>query len=288
MPPNLRVRNQLKQLPLVEVAQLVSLSGLVCYGIAWIFFSTLYGRFDLQPEFAGVGGEFLLIRAAVLVSAVAAVGAIAVMLSTHLSAWHERGRRGKLGVFYTLILLNTLVIFCATGAAVGFAINDIWNPGPVINVLGAVAAAILIASYDFMAFLHSVEFSNRPPNPPKLGDSFLLRYGLAAVLLWLIVAFPAAYAVGYWTGNQLRNGDEIVTPIVSFPKMAILLPKSEWDISMYGAESGLLCGLRLGTTDSQVVIYDLTQHKVVTVPTNYAVTIVDPKSCNEASVRHAS
>lgn len=269
-----RFQVQLKGLPLVEAAQLVSLGGLVCYGVAWIYFASLYARFDLQPELAGIGGEYLLVRAAVLVSAALAVAAIAILLSTTISSWLERGRRGKLGIFYWFVFLDAGLIFGVTATAVSLTIDALWHPYLPFSIVGGLVVAAIVGSFEFMAFLHAVQFSNRPPKAAVLGSPIQLRFALAGALLWLLVLFPAAYVAGHETGNRLRNGDPILLgPIISFPQISVLVELPNPSSSSTSVVHRY-CGLRLGTSDQEIIMYEVATHRIVAIPANYAITTI--------------
>lgn len=276
------IREQLPRLPLGQITELFSVAGLLCYGVAWIFFDALYSEFGISPEFAGVGLDFLVIRAAVLAGLATGLFATLVLSSDQLARWLSYGREARIGVFKILILLDCFLIFTVAGAATGYSISVVWTPPLIVSISGAIVIAGFVTIFELVEVLRAVDFSSEPPNPPKLGPSLKLRHALAAVFAWLLVLVPAAYAGGHAVGHQVHEGHPILNPLMEFPRIAVSVPPLLAGLSpaqLSPKANAVVCGMRLGTNQDSIVLYDTTSRKIVTLPTNYAITVSAPKRC---------
>ncbi len=265
------------RLNLREALQFASLAGAACYGAGWVFFVALYNTFKLQPELAGIDTEYIVVRSVVVASAAALVASI--MFSWISPAgWLRRGRQGHLRPFYVVLSCASLCVFLLTAGPAALIIRYQWDVGVVwCLTLGLFVGAVAgIATVVFTAL--SVGFTRASPRGAALGV-VNPRWSLATIALLFLVVLVLAGGAGMAVGDAIRRGNPVSTLFLTVPRVDLALSTNAVIPPQVGhtrtTPTGhlLLCGMRLGRTSSNVVLFNSEAHVVITIPSNSVVEI---------------
>ena len=245
-------------------------------GLAFCFAVGFYSTFELSPEDAGLGVDFLAVRGGFMVMGVAILLGVLTPAYRSLAVPFLSGPGAGSRVFRLCSLLVTTVV--ASGVAITASVLTDADPRTFAGSAVMALSAMLAFPFLLAAWLWVSQSMFEDVHVSEGTEVMLLRRpSKRSLACWLAVALVlvggSLYALGRSQANYVRDGNEINVGWFTV---------SHYDVSTVnsdGTVESLGCMADLGSAGGRVVLFDYGRRKVVDFPDLTTIRVEADGSC---------